>query len=352
MSFSLTEKALLLLRMTLFTLFVLLLAEPAIRDQPNTKTHWILVDPVLDDSPEIREMRDTVDLRFLAKGFPLVENSEVPEIQPGRHWALIKQASQKVDSLTIISSDLRRNFSGVRPAISIPFRWLSLDVSSESIIQDTLLTYTGQSGNRHVLQLFASNNHTEIEHSLVEGEGASPDTLHFQLIRGENNDQNILLQQAIETIGQYTDLPVLIDTTRTASSKEIDWVINLSNTAYIPEGPAKVLQYTTPTEPGPVILETDDPDVFLLNGNLTVTRLISERFLHHWLRLMDPLGTADLEKQIGLLDQRMMPMDPAPELAKGSSEIKAATTPFSWPFWLMLAALIITERLVAIKRHA
>src|SRR5687768_698415 len=113
----LNEIPLLLLRCLLITLLVLLLAGTEISWSPQQTNKWLLVEPGLETSDEMKPLigklqKEGFQLRLLARDFPLL--SEKSNARPvDNYWSAAKQlASAQLDSVVVISYNYQRSFRG------------------------------------------------------------------------------------------------------------------------------------------------------------------------------------------------------------------------------------------------
>ncbi len=346
MSLKLTEKGLLLLRMAILALLVLIVCYPVIK-QSGQFRHWILLDPAVSDLPAVRQLLDTTDqeVRYLANDFPLAENTlEDPGIQD--HWQLVSEASALADSLTVIDAGRITRFTGARPALPVPVTWITLDNTIGDKPWEVPL-YQGKSGQSYRLSFTSSSGYTSVKKVEAPEELPPADTMRISFHGVMDESQETYITTAFTSLADYLDIPVRFR----ENEVQAGWHIAMSDASVPADVTGKVLIFV-PRRPGVVLIPTEDPDRFLINGNLDPGRIRDEQVMESLLEIADPYATR-LDDELKMAnDQRSMPFDTTPQMSGVQIRGKQAREAVTWPLWIALFVLIFTERVLAYRKYA
>lgn len=135
----LNEIVLLALRCALIVLFVLMLCGLSFEKEKNAEVKWVLIEKGLEDLSEVQSQLDTFrnngyEIRWLAKGFPLFDDS-VSVVRDNLYWKLVAQLQEeKAEEVVVISKNNLNNFKGQRPSLPANIRWIGVSSAESDFI--------------------------------------------------------------------------------------------------------------------------------------------------------------------------------------------------------------------------
>ncbi len=346
-SLHLSERWLLLLRLLAISLLVLILARPALPGPGYTRA-FLLIDPLLANHPDVGQLVDTTDLpaRFLTAGFPDYDPQKVPSDPYADVWSLVMEASREADSLVVVAADLLVQYQGKKPATGLPVQWLTFPVGS-SVYRDTLFSFTGSSGNPAGIIAVSDAGGLTFRKEPVEAAGKY-DSLVVVIQSREGDQTAVVVEMATQSIAEFLDVPVRILHENPTSPSGADWLVWLDTTRVAGSGAKRILKLSAP-RPGPSLLTTEDPDIYLLNG---APEPDASEFLEGWAGLLDAYRLEESSHRTGMTDRRRMTFDPVPQFRETAALTSNEKRPFIWPFLLLFLVILLTERYISQKRHA
>jgi hypothetical protein len=350
MSWHLTEKWLLLLRMFLLGLFCFILARPVWENEDAPMRHWILIEPQLSDTPEIKKLRDTTSavIKYLRPGFP----EEIPTASRSfSYWSLAEQAAiHHVDSMTIIASPEMRYYKGKRPALSIPVSWITLPAINDQQKSVLLKSYTGASGKVYDFFSISDPNIFQVRREPAENGALSPDTLKVHIAGDPANPETVtLFEIAFTTLAEYLDVPVIVQKTdRVDQINQEDWLVWLRPDPPLDQKNERLF-YLVDERAGPAFIPSERNLVYMINGHITGARIVEEKVLSQLMRLLDPLDASAWEQTAQ--DFRVMAVHEAPGIAEKNVRGPEKRKNQAWLLWVLLAGGLVIERVWSTQKQ-
>jgi hypothetical protein len=300
---------LLFIRLLVFTAIILLLADLYKSRTPATPEPLhalILIHPAAGDTSQYRKLaaswqNDTVKVHWLTAGFP-------PAIDPAKGadihlWSLLAEADRRfpADSIHVIAPNRQSYFTGTPSYISATLSWELTEVPGDSV----RLLWARQAGNEPELLWFRTNAEVS-EHYLQKGlsdagrqavsysadkrqvqvkQGrntyqlpvSSPDTLSVAaLVRDDRQEEWELFQKSVQALAQYHQVPVKFVA---ASEREIDWLVNWTTKAQLPENIQATLVFHYAPGRSEDWLEPADKSNLYIRKELVITQVLEGGFL-------------------------------------------------------------------------
>lgn len=375
-SIQLNELLLLLLRLSLITILVLILAEPQIkRDIQNTKLTY-LVEPSLLKNNSIIKLLDTISsetsIKLLQKGFPELDIDEVSNLNETtpNYWQLAQDMDAlHSDSIIVFTNGLLKGLKGKRPDINANVEWIVLDESktSENIIkaikkEDAIETISQISSSQNVsfkkekvplnsnaIQWSQPQDSLKINNEWLTVETEIP--LKVAIFNDiDFAKEAAYINAAFMAISKYINQPIEVsivkqDTTK-LNSANFNYVVWLSDQEP-KEVPGKLLTYNPDIFVSSLIVEGNKNNVFHLTERLDSETIIDKHLAEQLLRTLNLHG--DLKEIISKNDKRIIAKEELQPVVKKVETQKsyASVLNVSKWLWLLLASLLITERIVA-----
>ena len=374
-SIKLNELLLLLIRMSLLTLVVVIMAEPQIkRDLENIKLTY-LVEPSLVKNKTIVTLLDTIttetSFRLLQKGFPEFNLDEIPntsETVPN-YWQLAQEMNElHSDSIIVFTNGFLKGLKGKRPEINANIEWIILDEgrTSEHIIKATkkdeeleLFSSVSSSRSLSFRKDLLPLNSNSIEWSKTK------DSIKI------NNDWQVVEATKPLNILIFNDISFskearYIDAAFKAISKYVNQIINVSNLdkdeASIDtstydfivwlseqeplEVSGKLLVYSPDRFASSLIVEGEN-NTFYLTKTLNSEIIVDEHLPEQLIKMLD--FNPNLNETISKNDKRVVAKE---ELRPVNKDVKfqknyASVLNISKWLWMLLAGLLMLERIVS-----
>jgi len=378
-SIKLNELWLLCIRMLIFSLLVLILAEPQIKRQtPNTPITYI-IEPSLINNDLIVKLIDSLEsetsLRLLQEGFPLLSTDVVENIKNKvpNYWQLVKEMeSLASDSIIVITNAFASGLKGKRPKINKAIEWLILDPEKpvEQVIE------ASKKGEKvELLSLKSNSQHMSFtKDTIVQNSGKfifneTKDSLKFN----DNKNKDwlaIRTKQPIEILlffdDKFANEATYIEAAFNAISKHVAQQITINKVQDIAglnfssyacvvwlsdksdiKTSVKTLLYRPDDLAHHMITKGHTDEVFYLTKALHTENIIDEHLPEQLMMLLDL--HPNLGKTIKQFDKSVVAKQ---ELSIIDQNVKTDKTYSSilyispW-LWLFLALLLILERVIA-----
>ena len=129
---------LLLLRITMITLLVFILAEPILKSEEDKEPITFIIEPDLLHLRSIEALLDSIPLnaqRVLAKGFPKVEdyNLQTAKTHVPEYWQMAQEMENlATDSVVVFTRGLISGLRGMRPKIHQHINWIVMDTGEDT----------------------------------------------------------------------------------------------------------------------------------------------------------------------------------------------------------------------------
>jgi hypothetical protein len=358
-SIRLNELVLLMVRCLLVLFVVFLLAGLQVVSSASTTTRWLLIEKGLESSKNLGSLIDSLreqdfELRYLAGGFPEIEEGDVNVNDHTSYWSLVEALKQQpIQEVIVLSTNSMERFKGKRIALPENIRWISVEPEAHMFelasvaVRDSVWIRRGESdGLQTRFNWIMSKN----------GEAVTPaDTFNVALIRDRDfEDDRLIIQAALEVLEQRTpyifqvkvglpeDQQLLVDA---------DWVFWFSQTDP-PSGDYSIITRSQERVGGhiPLTIEWVEPSHWQFTTRLTEGNAIEHNLTLQLAGLMlaDSAFTAKLKNH----DKRALP----DLLAwSGSTQVNSNAAAFvkdDWSFyWMLLIVLTVAgERLLALKK--
>lgn len=374
-SIKLNELILLLIRMLLIALVVLIIAQPQIKkDFENTKLTY-LVEPSLLNNKSITNILDTItsnaSIRLFQNGFPKLNLNDIPNegVTTPNYWQLTQEIDDlHSDSIIVFTNGLLKGLKGKRPMVNTNVEWIIVDngETTKNIIKATkkdesveLLSIMSNSESlsfKKEMQPLDSGNaefntakdSIKINDLWLPVETIKP--LNVLIYNDENFDKETLyIDASFKAISKYINVPI-----ETAVKKDIT-SIDISNYNYVVwlseqqpmEFSGVLLVYKPDTFASSLIVKSDNRNLFYLTKTLDSESIVNEHLPE---QLIITLNLhSDLKETILENDKRIVAKEELQPIFKNLETKKsyASVLDISKWLWLLLAGLLVLERIVA-----
>lgn len=378
-SISINEILLLAFRIAMISIVVLILANPQInRENTNTPITYI-VEPSLLDNQEIASMIDSLQsqssVRLLRYEFPelsedAVDNKvhEVPN-----YWQLAKDMEKlRTDSIVVFTNAFATGLKGMRPIVKKNIDWIVLDSGDSGVGEieaslkndkiELLSVISNASYLSYKKEIIASNSVNIHINEPKDSVTISQNGQTRQFYLKSNSPTKILLffddalsnearyiEAGLNAISEYLLHPIEInktqDSTLTGFStyQNIIWLSDARprNTS------ARILSYNPDELANSLIVKGNTLNEFHLTTRLNAENTIDEHLTEHliaWLNFRP-----DLDNNVKSFDKRVVDKDELVPLYDTNDEESSyiETLSISKWLWILLALVLITERIIA-----
>jgi hypothetical protein len=360
----LNEVVLLALRCLLIILIVLLLSGLSFNRYNTNNINYLLLEKGMENESDFKPLVDSLEEkgfeeRWLAKGFPLLEDSIVADANTN-YWSLIESLKkEQVQQVVVLSYNYLDGFKGKRTELPANVHWISkqptpfeFTLTSTRLSSDSVLLRKGNTsgeGTRFASYEVRGESLTEEEKELLQNQ----DTISITVYSNAKfeYDKEIMLA-ALNAVDETLPCVLSIKSSDADEWKDtkVDWIVWLSEKT-IPElAGARSIQYSKNEFGGKLLTSSS-------NGWLLTKRLDQEIAINRnlALQLASILLPEDEAKQrANELDRRALPEKQLWSSAslEGGNTLVMAGTNSAMPYLAGLILLVLlAERIIAFKRN-
>jgi len=353
------ELWLLLLRLLIISLVVMILAEPQLKLKTENDAITYIIEPNLIKDNKASSILNSIgenhSIKLLTKGFPELESIDLDDLSTDtpNYWQLAKDMETiSSDSIIVYTEALISGFKGKRPIINKNIDWIT--ISAEENNNPIPIRATRIDNQVEVLSMTTQDELTKFSKSLVD-ENSVDDNLEII----ENNPIKILLhsnedfttdskfiEASFSAISKHLNRTIEVDTDENSNTK-YDLIVWLDQQSPIPQTISKLLVYKFDELSHNIIQESDKQNLFYLTTRLNTKNIIDNYLPEQLLNILDL--NADLEEAINKNDKRVLSkaeLLPIPSFEKAIKKTDNYLSISKW-FWLLLAFLLLNERIIA-----
>ncbi|TJY37090.1 BatA domain-containing protein [Pontimicrobium aquaticum] len=374
-SIQLNELLLLFIRLLLIALVILIIAQPQIKkDFKNTKLTY-LVEPSLLNNKSITNILDTITtntpIKLLQSGFPELNLSNIPNegVTTPNYWQLTQEIDDlHSDSIIVFTNGLLKGLKGKRPEVNANVEWIIFKdgETSERVVKALekdnkieLITSISNSLNTSFKKETLPINSNKIEFNKAKDSiKINNEWLLLKTIKPLNilifNDKGFdketrFINAAFKAISKYTNTPIEVTIEEDATNIEFsnfNCVVWLSNQKPVLVS-GKLLAYKPNKFAQTLIVESETKNLFYLTKTLDSENIINERLVEQLITMLD--FHSDVTKTVLEHDKRIIAKEELQPIFKDLETKKsyAGVLDISKWLWLLLAGLLILERIVA-----
>jgi len=312
---------------------------------------------------------------FLKKGFPEI-STDINDTSVPNYWQLAKaMESLPTDSIIVISNAYSTGLKGKRPQVNKNIEWLIFDSGTPV---ESVFEVASQGDNLQLRSLMSNSNHLTFKKETLSLQSPK---LQFNQARdslkiAENNNQNwhIIQDQApIEILLFYEDKfnneAIYIEAAFKAISKHIERPLSLNKVQdtidlnevsynYViwlseqnkPEASAKTLYYKPDNFASSMITKGVSRNEYFLTKALNTEIILEEHLPEQLIAFLDLYPS--LNQTINTYDKRIVSkQEITPNIQHIDSSAVSPNILYISPWlWLLLALLLITERIISYYR--
>ncbi len=368
----LNEVLLLILRCLLIILTVLLLAGIQWKHAATEEQKWLVIEPGIQKDKTIISLADSLtvagyETHYLAPGFPAEEDTTAYNVK--NYWALLNELkSSRAQEVVVLSGSYLKDFTGERVMFPSTIRWITPDADPK---QYPVLAARYKSDSAVVRLAKSDAKLTSFKYSTT---GISPgqqiislqndpitlnvtDTLHVTIVYDKDFQFDAtIMEVSLKSIGQIPAVAMQTTVKRTTNFQytPTDWVIWLSDKPFPEPGACHLIAYENdPTAND--ILYPEGPQTphrhWTLSQRLNIDNALQE---HLTVTLANALlQDSTLEQTADKADQRTIPETFLQASSENLSTTKRviATTQLDKYLIILIALMLLTERLLAYKRN-
>jgi hypothetical protein len=238
----LNEVVLLALRCLLITLIVLLLSGLSFNRYNTNNINYVLLEKGMENESDFKPLVDSLkekgfEVRWLAKGFPLLEDSIVTGSN-NNYWSLIESLKkEQLQQAVVLSYNYANGFKGKRTELPANVHWISkqptpfeFTLTSTRLSSDSVLLRKGNTsgeGTRFASYEVRGESLTEEEKELLQNQ----DTISIAVYSNAKfeYDKEIMLA-ALKAVDETLPCVLNIKSSDAAEWKDTkaDWIVWLS----------------------------------------------------------------------------------------------------------------------------
>ena len=367
----LNEILLLIIRCVLIILTVLFLAGIQWRHTPTEKQKWLVIEPGIAKDNTTTSLTDSLtvvgyEVHYLAPGFPVEADTTT---YTKNYWTLLDQLkSSRAQEVVVLSRSYLKDFAGEQIALPSTIKWITVDAAAG---QRPVMAVRYKSDSAVVRSVKSGTQQTSFEYSrsyifpeqqTISSQNDSiklntTDTLHVTIAydKAFQYDANILAA----SVRSLQDIPAVTIQTTIGQVADFrytptDWLIWLSDKP-LPQ-PATCHLITHKNEPtANAILYPEGPQTphqhWILSERLNVDNALQQHLTTTLAAVL--LQNSTLEQTAIEADQRIIPETFLQASSENLSATKRviATMPLDKYLIVLIALMLLTERLLAYKRN-
>jgi hypothetical protein len=369
----LNEVLLLAIRCILIIVTVLLLAGLQILNTPAASSKWLVIEPGIQKDARLNSLTDSLteagyETHFMSLDFPAKEDTTA--VNTANYWALIEQLKTKgLQDIVVLSHSHLKDFTGARIPLPATLKWITVDANpGQSIVlaqrytSDSAMIRLAKSDGSQMRYTYQQTAITP-EQRTVTAEGAtaqlgSTDTLHVIIAYDKTFqfDANIMAA-SLKAIQKIPAAPIAIHITPVENFKytSMDWLVWLSEKKMTYKDACHTITYKNNAASTNILLQEGSQSPFqqwLLTARLTIDVALQHHLTTRLASIM--LNNSETIAIATKADERILPE----EFLSASSEqytpvLKraAVTTPLDKYLIILLAFMVLTERLLAYHRN-
>jgi hypothetical protein len=324
-SLRLTQKALLLLRMSMLAFVVFMIGKPVISSKSKSKTAYI--DFELIDNPDFISLNDDFINNSDHQYYSASNDIKVKDVlNITSLWSLIHKANQHSDSVTVYSMNKLNEFQGSAIPLNNNVKWVSFPTRNPVVYKDTIT----KNGTSIPLEIKASDNHLKIKKGIPVDDMKEDDIISIKVIgsiAASVETQSII--RLIEGIKDELPLKVIV-----SNEDDADWMIAVDTTPHTVDY-QNIIAYNPYSED--LNLKAIRENYFLLDGVINSENLIDSQFADQLTSLLLIKHTELENKYDILLPENIIPRT---ELSVLNANLNNTGNPQDYKFLWLIAILM------------
>lgn len=346
-----SEIPLLFLRMLVIGLLVILMADYRSTLMPvGSPANWVLIDPGVSNPEKLMEELEVAEgweIRWLYPDFPMIDEEVVVEIK-NNYWKLLAEldvSADKPDSIKIYSQLNIANFQGPRPSLNMNVEWISLpnmEIENHPILAYKVRELTSVYGAKYdgkklVPYQVPTQNFDELELQTVL---LKP--IHYQIHGNPASWEYQNIEAVIKAVDEMGLGRMTMD-----SLQNPDVVFNMITTDAT--GSMMTFNYKPGLVQNKLLLEDHErANTYIISQKLSIENIMKYGLVYDLYQLLTPDFNKELIKNSNL---QMSPKQARTRSAEQLIHVKAdRLAKLTFPLWLVLIGMIISERLLAFYR--
>lgn len=366
-SLRLNEWWLLLVRCLILTCIVMALAGASFQHTDDTPQRWLVIEPGLQHRPEVTAWRDSLEQQGftthgLTAGFPEASDSLI-DAHPLPYRQLMHQLlQQRLQQAVVISTSRVSRLRGPQLALPPAIQWITLEpesisqpMSARRFTADSVLV-THITSTPHATSFHTTASHiqsTAVTSLPLDSAKALTIAVVYDTTTAADKD---ILVAALNAIQRTTRLTLVIQAVHKLPDTPCDgtfWLLAETPPAHLTSPSFRLMDIPQ----APVLLSHDDARLYgvhpgkvdwLITQHLQRTNVLRE---HVVVQLAAILLPAENTSRIDSLDQRVTP-EALYTVAATMPDIAGASAPNEMIWWILVAVLLLCERLIAYSRRA
>lgn len=367
---------LLFLRILMISLLVFILAEPIFKSEQEKEPITYIIEPGLLNLKSMEQLLDSVPSdaqRVMAKGFPLVEEYDVPATKSPvpKYWQMAQEMEHlATDSIIVFTRGLAKGIRGMRPTTHQRINWIVVDTGEDTtaLVEATVdkdsvellfmasdsksLTYSTSNISKNRKDIDFNFNATK-DSIRVNGDWIplkADKPLKIVIVADDSHPNELkYIKSAYRALGKFLDKPIEITSVNTIDDLDLDAYATLVwlREEKFGNHPINTLIYRPDSLASQLIVQGYSKNTFFLTGALNSENIVAQHLPEKLLELLSL--NEDLEEKVSDYDQRTMDAKQLQTLTfnqKGNKKYSNLYDISKW-IWLLLVICAVVERILA-----
>lgn len=365
----LNEVRLLIIRCILIILTVLLLAGLQWKHATTEEQKWLVIEPGLQKDKAIHALTDSLtvagyETHYLAPGFPIEDDTTTHRTK--NYWALLDQLkSSQAQQVIIVSRSYVKDFTGERAILPSPVKWITVDADPKETTvmaarykSDSAVVRIAKSNAQHTIYEYKTTAISPAQQTLYDTVSlTTTDTIHVTIAYDKSFQFDAtILEASLKAIEHIPAVKIktAVKSTTDFQYSPADWMIWLSNKPFPYPDTCNIITYKNNPSANAILYRSGSQTPFQ-HWTLAKRLNIDNALQQH---LTTTLATAllqnnKLEKEAMRADQRIIPeafLQTSSQNLSASGNVMV-TTPLDKYLIVLIALILLTERLLAYKRN-
>ncbi|ALM07471.1 hypothetical protein SB49_06385 [Sediminicola sp. YIK13] len=365
---------LLLLRITMITLLVFILAEPILKNEEDKEPITFIIEPELLHLRSIEALLDSIPLnaqRVLAKGFPMVEdyNLQTAKTRVPEYWQMAQEMENlATDSVVVFTRGLISGLHGMRPKIHQHINWIVMDTGEDttalveatmdrdsvelrSIVSDRKrLTYNTSRISKRNKEIIVNDSRDSIQ---VNGDWIPlkvDNPLKVLIVADDSLTTELkYIKSAYRAVGKFLNSPIEINSVKEMDTLDLEAYATLVwfSKEKFKDHAINTLLYRPDTLATRLVVQGDAKNTFFLTAPLNSENIITDYLPEKLLELLSL--DKDVAEKASDYDLRTVDTKELQTLSFNAKKDKKYSKKYDitiW-IWLLLGMCMVVERILA-----
>lgn len=367
----LNEVLLLIIRCILIILTVLLLAGLQWQHAATGEQKWLVLEPGIQKDKAIHSLTDSLtvagyETHYLTPGFPTEDDTTKHNAK--NYWTLINQLrSLQAQQIIVLSRSYLKDFTGERTILPSSVKWITIDADPKETAMmaakyktDSAVVRSAKSDAQQTTYEYKTSAISPTQQTVSLPDSISlttTDTIHITVAYDKPFQFDAtILEASLKAIEQIpaVEIKTTIQSTTDFQYAPTDWIIWLSDKSFTHADTCHAITYKNNPSAN-TILYRNGPQTpyqhWILSKRLNIDNALEQHLTATLAGAL--LQNNILEEKAIRVDQRNIPeafLQASPENLSATRRVMV-TTPLDKYLIILIALILLTERLLAYKRN-